>query len=79
MSWQIVGIIIALVTVFISVMGHAITMAWWASKINGTVERLNEMIKEQKDEFKKRDEQLSKLWSKHDELKDRVTVLEASK
>lgn len=79
MNWQVMGIILALVTVFLSVQAHAVTMAWWASRINGTVERLNEMIKEQKEEFKKRDEQLSKLWSKHDELKDRVTVLEANK
>lgn len=77
MTWQIAGIIIALVTVFISVMGHAVTMAWWASKINSTVEKLNSMIAEQKEEFKKRDEQLKLLWNKHDDLKDRVTHLEA--
>lgn len=77
MNWQVVGIIIALVTVFISVMGHAVTMAWWASKINSTVEKLNSMISEQKEEFKKRDAQLTLLWTKHDDLKDRVTHLEA--
>jgi uncharacterized protein YdcH (DUF465 family) len=37
------------------------------------------MIQEQKVEFKKRDEALTKLWEKHDQLKDRVTVLEASR
>ena len=79
MNWQVVGIILALTTVFLSVMAHAVTMAWWASKINTTVEKLNSMIQEQKAEFKKRDEALTKLWEKHDQLKDRVTVLEANR
>jgi cell division protein FtsL len=78
MNWQIFGIIIGLTTVFLSVLGHAVTMAWWASKINGTVEKLNGMIDEQKRQFEERDKQFAKLWEKHDHLKDRVTVLEAN-
>jgi cell division protein FtsL len=77
MNWQITGIIISLITVFLSVIAHSITMAWWASRINTTVEKLNEMILSQKDEFKKRDELLAKMWDKHDALKDRVTILES--
>lgn len=79
MNWQIAGVLVALITVFISVVGHAITMAWWAARINTTVERLNDMIAAQKEEFAERDKVISKLWEKHDNLKDRVTVLEASK
>lgn len=77
MNWQIIGVIVALVVVFISVLGHAVTMAWWASKINSTVEKLNNMIAEQKEEFKARDKEFKLLWTKHDDLKDRVTHLEA--
>lgn len=79
MNWQIIGIIIALITVFISVLAHAVTMAWWASKINSTVEKLNDMISAQKKEFEERDKIIAKLWEKHDTLKDRVTVLEANR
>lgn len=77
MNWQVAGIIIGLTTVFLSVLVHAVTMAWWASRINSTVERLNNMISEQKEEFRKRDHELKTLWTKHDDLKDRVTHLEA--
>lgn len=77
MNWQNAGVLIALAVVFISVIGHAITMAWWAARINTTVEKLNDMIKEQKAEFEKRDVLLTKMWDKHDALKDRVTILES--
>jgi cell division protein FtsL len=77
MNWQNAGVLIALVVVFISVIGHAITMAWWAARINTTVEKLNEMIADQKKEFEKRDTLMAKMWDKHDALKDRVTILES--
>ena len=77
MNWESAGVLVALVTVFISVVGHAITMSWWGSRITVTVENLNRMIDVQNKEFLKRDEQLAKLWDKHDNLKDRVTILES--
>ena len=79
MNWQIVGIMIGLTTVFLSVMVHAVTMAWWASKINTTVEKLNATINDQKAQFEEHNKQFTKLWEKHDHLKDRVTVLEANR
>ena len=74
--WQAIAVCVALVTLFIGLIVHAVATAWWASKLTTTVEGIGNSLVNINKEFEKRDELLKAQWSKIDNLKDRVIALE---
>lgn len=64
----------------IAVLGHAFATIKWASKMTFVLERIQEQIKEIKDELKedgvKKDAQFQAIWKRVDDMKDRILVLE---
>jgi len=76
MNLAILAVCIALVTLFVGLIVHAVATAWWASKLTTTVEGIGSSLVNINLEFEKRDKLLQAQWSKIDDLKGRVIALE---
>lgn len=76
------GIITAIASLALAILGHAFATIWWAAKVTYSLEGIQKEIKEIKIELKeegvKKDTQINALWKRHDEIKDRVLVLESN-
>lgn len=77
MTAQVIMICVAIATLFIGLILHAVATAWWASKLTTTVEGIGNSLLQINKEFEKRDESIKTQWTRIDSLKDRMTVLES--
>lgn len=73
MSFEITGIGL---TVLISIVLHGFSSVWWASKITSEIWHINKSIDLLGKELIKRDDQISALWKKVDNLSGRVSAIE---
>ena len=71
-----IAVCVALVTLFVGLIVHAVATAWWASRLTTTVEGIGNSLVNINVEFEKRDKLLQAQWSKIDDLKGRVIALE---
>lgn len=69
MSIAVISSIIVVGAFIVSILVHAVTVAYWAGRLNTSVGTLNEVLKEHKGMFEK-------IWVKHDNLDRRVLRLE---
>lgn len=77
MNLAIIAVCIALVTLFVGLIVHAVATAWWASKLTTTVENIGKSLLSINEEFKKRDEIVKAQWAKIDDLRGRLIALES--
>lgn len=75
-----ISVVIALAGLGVAIGGHAFATVWWAAKVTYSLEGIKREIREVKDELKEENMetklQINGLWKRHDEIKDRVLVLE---
>lgn len=77
------GVVIALSGLGLAIASHALATVWWAAKVTYSLEGISNEVREVKDELKEENMetkiQITGLWKRQDEIKDRVLVLEQSK
>lgn len=79
MNPQLIAVLIALATLFLGLIVHAVATAWWASKLTTTVEGIGKSLEHINKEFEKRDALIGAQWRKIDDINGRLIALEAAK
>ena len=69
--------IVSFAALIMAVLAHAAASIWWASKITTVIEGISNTLTRFEKEFEKREKAMEAVWRKVDEVKDRVTTLEA--
>lgn len=64
-GWEGVAVITAVVI-------HAFATIWWASKITTMLDHLREEVARLNRELEKKDEITERMWTRIDELRDRI-------
>lgn len=77
MNPQFIAIIVAIATLFVGLLVHAVATAWWASRLTTTVEGIGKSLTHINQEFEKRDKMIAAQWTKLDNYGNRLTALEA--
>lgn len=72
-----ISVIVAIISLCLAVLVHAVASIWWASRITTTVEGISKFLDKIEKEFEKRDSGMKAMWERIDEIKGRVTHLEA--
>ncbi len=71
---------IAFIGLALAIASHAFATIWWAAKVTYALEGITKEIQEVKGELKEENmetkQQISGIWKRQDELKDRVLMLE---
>lgn len=78
-----ISVVIALGGLGLAIASHAFATVWWAAKVTYAIDGIGKEVREVKDELKEENLetklQITGLWKRQDEIRDRVLVLEQHK
>ena len=81
MEWQAMGVLVAIIGLILTIVTNAIVLTWHLSRFSGKVDAWTDMFsrfeKGLEKYMVKTDLQLDTLWKRHDDIKERVVILES--
>ena len=80
MSWEAVGVIVAIMGGIFSIIGNAVAITWSFAKLSAKLDNWIVIFSRFEDDYKEKrvlvDSRLDALFKRQDELKNKITILE---